>query len=114
VKVGEHHAGPIVTADTRSFEIDQTWLKRLTNYVSTHLPNSTGEAFDVTSCLYTNTPDEHFIMDTLPDHPQVIVASPCSGHGFKFSILIGRILADLVERGKTDYSIGMFGLKRFL
>ncbi|HZY45111.1 MAG TPA: N-methyl-L-tryptophan oxidase [Anaerolineae bacterium] len=114
VKVGEHHAGPVVTADTRSFEIDQMRLERLTHYVRMHLPDTTGEAFGVTSCLYTNTPDEHFIIDILPDHPQVIVASPCSGHGFKFSILIGRILADLVERGKTDYPIGMFGLKRFL
>jgi sarcosine oxidase len=114
VKVGEHHAGPIVTADTRSFEIDQARLKRLTDYVRTHLPGVTGEAFDVSSCLYTNTPDEHFIIDILPDHPQVIIASPCSGHGFKFSILIGRILVDLVERGKTEYPIGLFELKRFV
>src|SRR5512135_160831 len=112
IKVGEHHAGPIVTADDRSFEVDEARLMRLTAYVRQRLPDSL-EPFDVTSCLYTNTPDEHFIIDRLADHPQVIVASPCSGHGFKFSILIGRILADLAIHGETKHQIGMFGMKRF-
>jgi sarcosine oxidase len=114
IKIGEHHAGPIVTANTRTFEVDLVRLKRLNEYVRAHLPDATGEPYDVGSCLYTNTPDEHFIIDSLPGYAHVLVASPCSGHGFKFSILIGRILADLIERGKTEYPIELFGMKRFL
>ncbi len=113
VKVGEHHAGPIVTADTRSFEVDAVRLRRLSEYVHATLPDLTGETIDVVTCLYTNTPDQHFMIDTLPGHPHVVIASPCSGHGFKFSILIGRILADLVERGETSYPIEMFSARRF-
>jgi sarcosine oxidase len=114
IKVGEHHAGPVVTAETRSFEVDPVRLKRLTDYVRAHLPDAIGEAYDATTCLYTNTPDEHFIIDRVPGHSQVIVASPCSGHGFKFSILIGRILANLAETGEGGYPIGLFGLGRFM
>jgi sarcosine oxidase len=65
------------------------------------------------TCLFTNTPDEHFIVDRHPDYPQVYVASPCSGHGFKFASVIGEIMADLVETGATRHDIGLFRLDRF-
>ncbi|HZY42239.1 MAG TPA: N-methyl-L-tryptophan oxidase, partial [Anaerolineae bacterium] len=107
LKVGEHHAGPAVTADTRSFEVDPVRLQRLTDYVRATFPAASGEVLHAVTCLYTNTPDQHFIIDTLPGRPHVIVASPCSGHGFKFSILIGQILADLAVRGETAYPIEM-------
>ncbi len=113
LKVGEHHAGPPVTADTRSFEVDPVRLQRLAAYVRATFPDSTGEVLHAATCLYTNTPDQHFLVDTLPGYSNVIVASPCSGHGFKFSILIGRILADLATRGSTEYPIDLFGLARF-
>ena len=58
------------------------------------------------------SPDEHFIIDVHPEHPQVCFAAGLSGHGFKFGVLIGAILADLAERGATEYPIGMFGLER--
>ncbi len=113
VKVGEHHAGHAVTAETRSFEVDPIRLQRLSNYVCATLPDTQGEIIDASTCLYTNTPDQHFIVDTLPGYPHVLIASPCSGHGFKFSILIGRILADLATTGKTVYPREIFELKRF-
>ena len=50
---------------------------------------------------------------SIPEHPQIVIGSPCSGHGLKFGVLIGAILADLAERGATEYPIGMFGLGRF-
>ena len=53
------------------------------------------------NCLYTNTPDEHFILGPLPGHPRVVVGSPCSGHGFKFGPLVGRLLAGLAIGGET-------------
>ena len=65
------------------------------------------------TCLYTMTPDEDFIVDRLPDLTDIIVASPCSGHGFKFAPVIGDILADLVTRGATQRDISRFRLARF-
>jgi sarcosine oxidase len=58
-------------------------------------------------------PDGDFILDRLPESPRIIVASPCSGHGFKFAPVIGEILADLAVTGRTDYDISRFSLKRF-
>jgi sarcosine oxidase len=63
--------------------------------------------------MYTNTPDGHFVLDRHPRHPNVIVASPCSGHGFKFASVIGEVLADLVCDGRTEHPIEMFRLGRF-
>ena len=63
--------------------------------------------------MFTNTPDEHFIVDVLPEYPQVVVASPCSGHGFKFASVIGEILADLAQRGDTQHDIDFLRLSRF-
>jgi sarcosine oxidase len=65
------------------------------------------------SCIFTNTPDEHFIVDSLPSDERVIVASPCSGHGFKFCAVIGEILADLAIEGSTRHDISLFKLDRF-
>ena len=62
------------------------------------------------TCLYTVAPDEHFVVDFLPGRSDVIVASPCSGHGFKFSCLIGRVLADLATDGATDLPIDAWKL----
>lgn len=64
-------------------------------------------------CLFTNTPDEHFILDHLPGAPQVLVASPCSGHGFKFCSVIGEIVADLAQRGETHHDLSLHRLARF-
>lgn len=65
------------------------------------------------TCLFTNTPDEDFVLDTLPEHPQVAVGAGFSGHGFKFASVVGEILADLALEGETDYDISMFALDRF-
>jgi sarcosine oxidase len=59
------------------------------------------------------TPDGDFILDRLPGHQAIIVASPCSGHGFKFAPVIGEILADLAVSGSTSHDISRFGLARF-
>ncbi len=59
------------------------------------------------------TPDHDFIVDRLPDAPNIVVASACSGHGFKFAPVLGEVLADLATRGATDRDIGRFRLSRF-
>ena len=65
------------------------------------------------ACMFTNTPDEHFILDTLPGAPEVMVASPCSGHGFKFASVIGEILADLAGGRTPSFDLSLFKLDRF-
>jgi sarcosine oxidase len=64
-------------------------------------------------CLYTNTPDYDFLIDRHPIHPQVLIASPCSGHGFKFASAIGEVLADLALDGATRQPIGFLAASRF-
>ena len=65
------------------------------------------------ACMFTNAPDEHFILDLHPEDSRVVVASPCSGHGFKFCSVVGEIVADLAETGETRHDIGLFRLGRF-
>jgi len=77
------------------------------------LPDGNGELLETAVCLYTNAPDDHFIIDRHPEHPAVIIASPCSGHGFKFSSAIGEILADLVTAGKSRFDLSPFAITRF-
>jgi sarcosine oxidase len=76
------------------------------------LPGAAGPLVRHATCMYTNTPDGHFILDRDPGHPQVIVASCCSGHGFKFSSVIGEALADLAEEGRTSLPIDLFKISR--
>lgn len=78
-----------------------------------HLPGADGPLIAAKTCLYTMAPDGDFILDRLPDWPQVIIASPCSGHGFKFAPVIGEILADLATTGTAAHGISRFSLARF-
>ena len=65
------------------------------------------------TCMYTMTPDSRFVIDRHPERPNVIVASPCSGHGFKYSAAIGEVLAQLVTVGTSSLDISPFALARF-
>src|SRR6185503_2631169 len=85
----------------------RAWLRR-------RMPLANGERRDSKVCMYTNTPDANFIVDRLADHPNVVVASACSGHGFKFSSVIGEILADLVLDGETRHPIGFLSADRLV
>jgi sarcosine oxidase len=81
--------------------------------LTAHLPAANGRLLDAQTCLYTMAPDGDFILDRLPGSPDIIVASPCSGHGFKFAPVIGEILADLATTGATRHDISRFRLARF-
>jgi sarcosine oxidase len=65
------------------------------------------------TCMYTLTPDKDFLIGLHPQHPQVVLASPCSGHGFKFASVVGEILADLAIDGATQQPIAPFTPARF-
>ena len=72
-----------------------------------------GRIVDAVSCKYTLTPDHHFVIGRHPNHEPVIIASPCSGHGFKFASVIGEILAELAIDGATGHPIDLFSPLRF-
>jgi sarcosine oxidase len=92
VKVGEHRTGPEVGADERNFETDPSAAGRLVRYVSEWLPGLDPESVALTTCLYTNAPADDFLLDR---RGPLVVASACSGHGFKFTPEVGNIIADL-------------------
>jgi len=112
VKVGIHHEGEHtnpdhVRRDVGANDIDamRAILRRIMPAIDT-TPHATAV------CLYTTTPDTHFLLDFHPDHPQVLLASLCSGHGFKFSSAFGEILADLLLEGRSRFDLSLFRLER--
>ena len=89
---------------------DEAVLRRA---LARYFPDGDGDAVKLTTCLFTNSPDEHFIVDTLNESPRVVVGAGFSGHGFKFAPVIGEILADLAIEGRTRHSIERFRRARF-
>ncbi len=85
----------------------------LRSAIAEWFPDGNGPVLSLATCMFTNTPDEHFIIDRLAPGSPVIVASPCSGHGYKFASVIGEVLADLAISDHTDHNIGLFKLDRF-
>jgi len=77
-----------------------------------YFPDADGPTMGMKSCLFTNSPDGHFIIDRLEDSPQIGVAAGFSGHGFKFCSVVGEIMAELILEGTTSLDIGMFRLNR--
>ncbi len=108
-----HHLEEIVDPD----EIDRNPNERdealLRDFTEKYFPDAAGDTSSMKVCMFTNSPDEHFIIDCIPEAPQVVVAAGFSGHGFKFSSVVGEILADLAADGATRHNIGMFKLSRF-
>ena len=113
VKVARHHTGETCTPTTIRREVSQDEIREVRGILEGNVPTVNGELLSATTCMYTNTPDGHFIIDRHPRHPNVILASPCSGHGFKFASVIGEVLADLACDGETKHPIEMFRLGRF-
>jgi sarcosine oxidase len=114
VKIAKHHhldetAAPD-TCDRTVSAADEAVIRSV---LKAHVPDAGGPLAAARTCLYTMAPDGDFILDRLPGCPRIIVASPCSGHGFKFAPVIGEILADLATAGRTGHDISRFSLKRF-
>ncbi len=108
-----HHRGEAIDPDTPDRSAgpeDETLLR---SFAERYFPDGAGPTVMLKACIFTNTPDEHFILDVLPDAPQVSVAAGFSGHGFKFCSVVGEVMADLAMHGSTSHDIGLFGLARF-
>lgn len=113
-KIGRyHHRQERVHPDAMDRAVHPHDEAVLREAVARYFPEANGALLSSASCLFTNTPDEHFIIDRAPGMPEVLLVSPCSGHGFKFCSVIGEICADLVQYGTTSHDITLFGLARF-
>jgi sarcosine oxidase len=97
------HFGPETDPDVEDRTVADEYREIVRGWLRDHIPVLAEAPIDLTeTCLYTVAPDENFVVDFLPGRADVIVASPCSGHGFKFSCLIGQVLADMATRGHGD------------
>lgn len=114
VKVAIHHGGAnrYCRAENAQREVSEAEIAAAQAVIASRLPAVRGRCLRAVTCLYTNLPDEHFLIDRHPAHPEVLIVSPCSGHGFKFCPVIGEIAADLVERNTTRHPIQLFNLAR--
>jgi sarcosine oxidase len=110
-KAGQDAGGEEVTAETRTFEPDQAALKRTVDFLSRYIPKALGPIIYTKTCLYTLTPDRDFVIDTLPEHPNVAVGIG-GGHGFKFASLVGKMLSELAIDGRTERNIEPFRIDR--
>ncbi len=111
-KLGYFHLGTPTTADSvqrlvasEEDEVMRTRARQL-------FPHLSGPVVQSKTCLYTVTPDEHFVLGPHPEHPQVALGCGFSGHGFKFVPVVGEILADLVTTGRTEHPIELFDPRR--
>jgi sarcosine oxidase len=114
LKIAKHfHLDQQVEADTCERGISSDDERAIRDGIADHLPGANGKLVLAKTCLYTMTPDGDFIIDRLESQPNIIIASPCSGHGFKFSPVLGQILSDLAINGATGHDISRFRLSRF-
>ena len=114
VKVASHIEGRLLaSASAARQDATPADAHQVLDVLEPYVPAAAGPVRAMQTCIYTRTPDQDFVIDALPGCPQIVLASPCSGHGFKFSILIGQILTDLATKGATDHDISRFSLGRF-
>lgn len=112
IKVADHTGGTEITdplADDKSREPED--VRRVEQFLGAHLPGVSATSTRHEVCYYTMSPDEHFIVDTHPRYKNVVFAAGLSGHGFKFTSVLGEALADLADHGTTRLPIGFLGCR---
>jgi sarcosine oxidase len=113
IKVAAHHEGVGTLPDSIKREVEENEIETMRALLKRFLPGAAGGLRSAVVCMYTNTPDEHFILDYHPAYPQVLIVSPCSGHGFKFSPVIGELAAGLLNGQSRPFDLSLFSLRRF-
>jgi len=115
VKIASEQYATTTTADTVNREVTHEQIQEMyKNFVEPYFPSLQNTCIKAVTCLYTVTPDSHFVIATHPTYASVVIASPCSGHGFKHSAAIGEVLSQLVIDGKSKIDINGFTIERFL
>ncbi len=113
LKVALHALEEVCTPDTVDRAIRPSDEAIVRERLATTLPSLAGKLLRAETCLYTMTPDEHFLIGPHPSYPGVTVAAGFSGHGFKFAQVIGEILGDLVVERRSRHNIDLFSIERF-
>jgi glycine/D-amino acid oxidase-like deaminating enzyme len=114
VKIARHYGAPELSGPEEvNREVGPEDEEDVRRFLREYLPAVDGPLRRASVCIYTLTPDRHFLIDLHPEHRQVALAAGFSGHGFKFAPVVGEILADLVEKGRTDLPVDMFRFDRF-
>jgi sarcosine oxidase len=108
-----HHLEERIDPEEPREEANQRDEDVLRAFARRYFPDGEGPTVALKTCLFTNTPDEHFILDLHPEQPQVVIASACSGHGYKFCSVVGEIMADLAQKGESPLDLSLFRLDRF-
>lgn len=114
VKIGRYDGGEDVAPEyiNREFGIYPEDEGDVRGFLEAFMPHATGKLNEGKACMFTNTPDENFIIDLHPEHKHVAIAAGFSGHGFKFSSVVGEILSQLVTSGTTNHDISLFSATR--
>ncbi|HEX3484403.1 MAG TPA: N-methyl-L-tryptophan oxidase [Micropepsaceae bacterium] len=114
VKVATQQYEHTTTPQTVNREVSEAEISAMhETYVAPYLPDLRRECVKAVTCLYTVTPDAGFVIDTHPESERIILASPCSGHGFKHSAAIGEALAEIATKGRSRFDLSAFRLGRF-
>jgi sarcosine oxidase len=109
-----HHRHEVAHPDLVNRRVDAEDERLLRQSIARYFPDANGPTMALKACLFTNTPDEHFVLDRHPEFEQVSIASPCSGHGYKFAGVVGEIMADFaLEGGCNRWDLSLFRLDRF-
>jgi sarcosine oxidase len=112
-KIALHKPATVTDADHVNRQVQPQEIEQLRSVLREHIPNAVGPLVSASVCLYSNSPDSHFIIDRHPQKNRVWLACGFSGHGFKFSSVVGEALADLATVGTTDLPIDFLRLSRF-
>ena len=112
VKIGLHTPVDSVDPDRIDRTVSDREMEAVRQTLRRCLPDANGVFRSAQVCMYTSTPDAHFLIDFHPEHSGLLIASPCSGHGFKFSSAFGEILADLLLDGRSAFDLSLFRLNR--
>ncbi|HEX3437298.1 MAG TPA: N-methyl-L-tryptophan oxidase [Pseudacidobacterium sp.] len=113
VKAAIHSGGDVCTADSIELGISESDIAEIREQLVEYLPELNGRLLHAATCMYTMTPDENFVVAQHPEYSGVTIACGFSGHGFKFTSVLGEILADLAIDGSTGYPIEFLSPKRF-
>ena len=111
-KVAFFRQGVVTTPEALDREVHPEEVELIAADLHRVVPTLPGRSLNAAACMYTTTPDEHFVIATHPHHEQVTVACGFSGHGFKFVPVVGEILADLAIDGTTGHPISLFDPRR--
>lgn len=112
-KVAFFRGGAPADPDRLDRTVHPAEVDTMTAHLRRYLPTLAGPHLRAVACMYTTTPDEHFVVGTHPEHPNVVVAAGFSGHGFKFVPVVGEVLAELTLDGVTRHPIDLFDPGRF-